>query len=185
MAPRRRQADRPKRTQAERYVSDRRRAWVTLKYDELVLYVNPPEEDEEGLATDGITVMNLRASQKWTTDLTRMTLAELEAFEQLWLLAFQLAKPLVTERDRKARADHEAGIGTQYRLYNRPPVTVGLSGDQREYVEGLLFGPAPISRRNGLGDSGDRGVRGAGDDVAPDESQEGGSQNERETPYFD
>lgn len=185
MSPRRRQVDRPKRTQAERYVSDRRRAWVTLRNDELVLYVNPPEEDEEGLATDGISVSNIRVNQKWTTDLTRMTSAELEAYEKLWLLAFQLAKPLVAERDRKARADHEAGIGTQYRLYNRPPVAIGLSGDQREHVEGLLFGPAPVSRSHWVGDSRDRGVRGAGDDVAPDEPQEGGPEDERETAYFD
>lgn len=172
MPQKKRQFERAPKTKPSRYVSDRRRAWVTMDGDELILYVNPEEDD-----TDSIKIASRRQHLVWSFDLTRLSVAELEAFKSIFNLAFELAHPLAAERDRKALEDHENGIGTQHRIYRRLPTTVGLEGDEREYVEGVQFRPPPVPRRLRNGSTSGGGVRGDGDDVdatdkTPDSSED-------------
>lgn len=164
-----RQADRAKRPKRNQFVPESRRAWVTTKEEELVLYHNPPVDED---TTASVSVVSVRLRDKWTTSLTSYTLAELEAMEKLYKLAFELAKPLAAERDRKARENHEAGIGTDYRLYRRPPVTVGIEGDSDEHDQSVYFRPPPVPLRFGHGRSAGGDVRGDSGAVAADRASE-------------
>ncbi|MEU4066702.1 hypothetical protein AB0F25_30690 [Streptomyces wedmorensis] len=56
--------------------------------------------------------------------LTNMTHEELVALREIWEHAFDLAEPVVVERDRVAREAFERGDDSNERVYRAPPAKV-------------------------------------------------------------
>jgi hypothetical protein len=73
-------------------------------------------------------------------DLTALTAVELAALRETFLIATDVARPVVEALDQKARDDEQDGNDNNPRLYRQLPLVVVRKGALTSYSESLLLG---------------------------------------------
>lgn len=142
-------------------VSETRIAWLTTKTTRtLAINHSTPEEvrekfDRESEVGDSvylsITVPGRTRPLTW--DLTGMTTEELEATRKFFDHLFDLADPVVRERDRVADEAHSEGDDSYDRVYRELPTLVTRQRKERTHGPSVQHGPEDAS--GGHGDSSD------------------------------
>lgn len=184
-------------------ISKNRFAWLRTALGQfVVMRYLPPEEDEEGEEGEPdpnrpkdrevgpsyvLQISHPQSKRPLSINFTALTLAEFEKTRQLFNLLFDLAEPVIRERDQVARDAFAEGDDSFNRLYREVPRLIIREGAGRQNIEGVQYGPSgvPLGTEAGRDSSGDvldsdGGVRGDGDELANSESPEGRSQDNRE-----
>jgi hypothetical protein len=180
-------------------MSDFRVAFAELLFGKFVIrqYLPQDEKDEEMRAYAeenqvGPTVQ-LQLALTWlrrpiSLNLTSLTEPELDAMRTIINLAFDLALPVVRDRDKVAKDAQKAGDDSFARVYRQIPVLVIREGKVITYGEGVHDGSADVPEGaelgpDGAGDpDGERpggGVRGAGISVADEAPTHSGPEDDR------
>ena len=114
-----------------------------------------------------------------TLGLTTLTHAELRGLKELIDLAFELAEPVVQERDRVAQDEFDKGNDSFERLYRRVPTLVVREGAKRENNDSLRQRHSDLPDGSGGREDPYGGVRGAGDGLAESDPDEVSTQDDR------
>jgi hypothetical protein len=156
-------------------------------------------ENADGMFADAIREQGpslwLEFDLSWTRNslslnLTNLTTKELEVLRTVVDLAFDLAEPVVKQRDKVAWNAKEAGDDSYARVYRPIPVVAIREGKIIPYGEGVRHGSAdvpagPESRSDesdhGPSDGRGGGVRGAGNGLDDEASADYGSADDGET----
>lgn len=85
------------------------------------MYLKYGEADVDQLTPD-IAVLGDGLRNRISMQLSNLTMEELTAFKKFWELAFELAEPVVTERDRLAAEALERGDDSHPRIFRQKPV---------------------------------------------------------------
>lgn len=114
-------------------LADGRKAWVQLPRFEAIVYQQPAtlaEEDdpiefpEAGLDLVRLVLFRNNRRAKFLLNLTSYTAAELDALRKIIEVAFDAAKPICEELDRRAKQAWEEGNDTHARIYRSVPEVV-------------------------------------------------------------
>lgn len=116
-------------------------------------------------------------------NLTNLTIEELDALRSIINLAFDLAEPVVKDRDKVAQDAKDAGDDSYARVYRQIPEFVVRTGKVLAYGEGVLDRLAGILERFGGGlprfvERWGTRVLGDGDVVADEASADSGSEDD-------
>ena len=115
---------------------------------------------------------------------TSMTEEELNLTRQFFNELFDLAEPIIKHRDKVAKDAAEAGDDTYVRNYRQAPQFIVRKGTLRDDDQRILERSQDLPEGSGTGaDSSDGRVRGAGDELAPEEPMAG--QAEDDSPSVD
>lgn len=154
-----------------------------------------PEDEGNAVSHDGELLSDLqigptirlafpigRTGRQVTFNLTACTEKELDAIEQLFQLAINLARPVVQHRDEVARDALESGDDSYSRSYRQAPELVVRHRQIATYSKGVLHRPENVPPRpGGPGAGGDRdGAGGAGDGVADEAPPDAGPEDDGE-----
>jgi hypothetical protein len=107
-----------------------------------------------------------------------MTTAELEATRQFFNYLFDLADPVVRERDRVANAAFEKGDDSYVRVYRPVPQFIKRERAKREHAQGVHVGPENPPQGDGSGGDLTGGLSGDGAELVDGQPQEGGIQDD-------
>jgi hypothetical protein len=118
-----------------------------------------------------------------TWNLSAMTAEELEATRQFFNHLFDLAEPVVNERDRIARDAFREGDDSYARSYRTPPTFVTRERKKRTNRESVQHGSSDATEGSGAGLDPDGGVRGHSDELA-DRYEEDGRPEDDDTPHY-
>ena len=155
-------------------------AWVENFYGRYFILAGEIKDDPLQPGKDVAIVLPRRFYPKMgpIISLANLTEAELDTLKELFDLAFELAKPIVQERDRVAQDEFDKGNDSFDRLYRRVPTLVVREGAKRENNPGLRQRHADLLDSSGGGEGVDGGVRRAGDGLAESDSNEVSTQND-------
>jgi hypothetical protein len=109
-----------------------------------------------------------------------MTADELEATRQFFNYLFDLADPVVRERDKVANAAFEKGDDSYVRVYRPVPQFIKRERKKREHTEGVHVGPESPAQGDGSGGDLRGGLPGDGTELVDSQPQEGGVQDNGE-----
>lgn len=151
-------------------ITENRYAWVTCEAGKFLILVG----DDEGHGSDVVLYHPRPGKQPDVAiKLSSLTMPELEALREIFVTAFEWAKPVVERRDKEAEDAWNQGDDTHTRNYRPLPTVVYRKVPVTEHGQSIHERPERIpegSRRERDGDSG--GVRGAGDELAEPDSQQ-------------
>lgn len=149
-------------------VTEHQVAWVETHFGRISLMSYPKaNENEDGsLFNVGPNVVLELPPGRNKLNLGTLTAEELRLMKELLDLAFELAAPVATERDRIADEAKRNGDDAVYRSYRRAPQLVVREGPLGEHIKGVLFGSDDVSGSDGDADSNSGRDGGAGDGVA-------------------
>lgn len=164
-------------------ISDHRVAWTRNHMIQLIVRWFEPESNGDLLDDDGnrladtqiganvrIELNPASARSGMAFDLTSMSVEELDAFEKIMSLAIDLAKPVVKERDARAR-EEDPSTSRNARLYRSLPEVVVREGAFAPHGEGVHDGPSDVPSGDAGADGVDGRDRGTGGGVAHDASR--------------
>lgn len=155
-----------------------------------VMEYHPDDEVEEGVAISAEVgssyilrtyVPARRMPLTW--DITAMTLEELEATRQFYNTLFDLAEPVVRERDKAAQDALAEGDDTFQRIYRPVPQLITRQRKVGQHTEGVHNGSSNDADGAGDGQPPSGGVRGDGDELVDGEPGSGVSQDNGPTAH--
>jgi len=163
-------------------MSENRVAWVKANFGQLVILkyddADPGGDTDQPGKTEPDSGPTIRLyvprpnARDFSLNITALTEEELLAFEEFMAFLFELAKPVVRERDRIASEALADGDDSYTRVYRQAPQFVVRQGAKPADGEGVLRGPDDLPGGSGGGESAtgdDGGLRGAGDGLAEPE----------------
>lgn len=170
-----------------------RLAWLKITVGQFILmrFDNKEQEqedfddlDEENGAT--VRLMIPRPRQRPVVfNITALTHDELKMMREFFTLIFDLAEPVVIDRDRIANEAYAKGDDSFVRLYRQVPQfivrkgAVGPDGESiQERLEGVLGTPLLVQLGPGIDGDLDGGLRGDSDGVADDISENRSTQDD-------
>lgn len=173
-------------------MSERRVAWIRTMLGTSVVMFYPPgwteaetEEEQEELkkikVETGPTVrliINRSNARPVQMNLTSLTADELNMTREFYNLLFDLAEPIVQERDRVAQDAYDNGDDGFARIYREVPqvvVRTGTIGPDYQSIRNRLENFSQRARSR-LRDNGR--LRGIGPELAPSEPEEGRTQDD-------
>lgn len=99
---------------------EERAMWVKFGTFEAVIYL-----DNSGPMDGGEVILTFYNRRKnWSVNLSELTIADMDALQQVLDRAFETARPVAEARDRKAQDDFDRGIDTNPRSYRQLPQLV-------------------------------------------------------------
>jgi hypothetical protein len=120
-----------------------RKRWVRVEGLEYVQYAVPAGERDRGEGareswgvTHLLSIFSKRTSHKFVTDLSEMTVAELDAVQEFLNTVFDEAREVCEHRDRLAREAFEDGDDSLARLYREVPRVVDRSRKGEQHGQG-------------------------------------------------
>lgn len=174
-------------------ISPNRIAWlrtvigqfVVMKDYDLESTDSPTEFDPVESGSTYRLLLPRQSGRPITYNITALTHEEFIALRKLFDLLFELAEPVILERDRIAQDAFDQGDDSFNRSYRQVPQLVIREGALRADDQGVHDGPDNLHQ----GDESeaeqveevrvsDGGVRGAGDELAPGESEPTESQDD-------
>lgn len=168
-------------------MSENRIAWVrTVTVNMGIMRYEPghqEDEDEYENPEPGPTyrlIVAKGAFRPVNIHLTGLTEAELECTYELIKMAFDLARPIVLERDRKADEAYANGDDSFSRSYRQLPQFVVREGAFGEDGQGVLQRLASSITRRWRRDDTSAGVRGRSGGLADEEPADSSPQDDRE-----
>ena len=162
-------------------ITEGRIVWLNIVSGQFVLLRGSHEEQEATQAvpewgTDYRLYFPRPGTKPVSINLTALTTDELHKFREFLNIAFDLAEPVVAQRDRIAQDAFNEGDDSFARSYRQIPQLVIREGAVGQDDEGVYFRPddLPSGDESGRGEVGDLrvpdgGVRGAGDELASGE----------------
>jgi len=173
-------------------MSENRIAWMRTVLGTSVIMFYPPgvndeDDDEYEIANNkelGPTVRlvlprpNGRAV---TMNLTAMTGPELQMMREFYDLLFDLAEPVVRERDKVAQDAFNSGDDAFARIYRQVPQLVIRSGQVPEDYQSIRDRLGDLANRVGRDGDLEGRLRGDGHELAPSEPEENRSKDD-DTP---
>lgn len=183
----------PKINFKDAQISENRLAWIRTNIGQAVIMYYEKKEDipvedrvrGENKIEHGPTVRLMIPQPRgraFFSDITSLTMDELVMLREFYNLLFDLAEPSILERDRIAKDAYSEGDDSYSRSY-RPMaqfvIRQGKVGADSESIQHRL-----ASLLNGTGDRRGlpRGLRGDSTELAPSESEEDGTQDNRTPP---
>lgn len=164
----------PKVAKTRGLLSRNRWGWAKVYFGQFILFADY-FSDEDGNETDNVSDLKLiypipnRPPVSW--NLTALTEDELMAVKHLFDTAFELALPIVRERDKEAQDALDNGDDSHSRVYRQVPQLVYREGSIGEYRKSLQHGPEDAAGVPPEGRDSDGGLRAPEPAVAePDES---------------
>jgi len=157
-----------------RQLSEDRYAWVRTFLGQFVILLDTSAEDGDL----NVTIYHPREKRAAVAlGLTELTTEELDAMQELFNKAFELARPTTRRRDEIADEAFQRGDDRYARSYREPPQLVYRQRTLDKHSEGVQQRPAPVPAVTWGGLPSDFGeLRESSDEVA--EQHEGGSQSQ-------
>lgn len=155
-------------------MSENRYAWIRLTIGQFVIMLEP---DEAEVGTSVRLIQPRPGARSVISNITALTVEELDAMEQFFKLLFDTARPVVVARDKAAQDALDQGDDSHARSYRQPPQFVVRERALREHNEGVPVGPdgvPPVAQ----GADPDGAVRGTGDGMAEQPSSDRGPQDD-------
>lgn len=166
-------------------LSDRRYAWLSTTIGQFVImYFDENNEDNLDEET-GPTIrlfLPRHGGRPISFNFTALTHEEFVLLKQFFDILFELAEPVVLERDRVAQDAAAEGDDSFARLYRAVPRLVVRERTIRKDGSGISSGSTDVLNGSGVAGNDSSsdlngGVRGTGDELADDESEEGSTEN--------
>lgn len=126
-------------------------AWCNVEGSKITLIAQPNHKETGDDLVLGTGIMGMRGGS--LMNLTRMTEAELLAIKQLIDQAFELALPVVRQRDEEANAAFNQGDDTFERVYRAVPKLVFREGAVAAYMQSVHERPDDLLGTERDGDS--------------------------------
>lgn len=126
-------------------------AWCSVEGAKVTVMAQPNDKESGNDLILGTGIMGMRGGS--LMNLTRMTEPELLAIKQLLDQAFELALPVVRQRDEEANEAFNEGDDSFERVYRQVPKLVYREGAVKEYMQSLRNGPEDLPRGERDGDS--------------------------------
>lgn len=140
-------------------LSDTRISWLrTQATGQIAINVSSPEQRKEHYGDkvgsevgDSVTLTQYvpGRNRPLTWDLTGMTTEELEATRKFFDFLFDLADPIVRERDKVANEALAEGDDSYSRVYRESPTLVVRERQERSDSQGVHDGPENVSGEHG------------------------------------
>lgn len=144
---------------------------------------NPePEEDEHDdpeLGPTYVLILPRMSGRPVRFNLTSLTEEELTLTRQFFETLFDLALPVVRHRDKVAQHAADQGDDSYVRIYRQVPQFIERKGPLGQDDQRLLQRSWDLVVGAGTDGTLDGGLRGVGDELAPSESEEDRSQDDR------
>lgn len=102
-----------------------------------------------GAFENDVPYATVSTNHRGPQNLTMHTLAEVEALEELYRIAFVIAKRVAGAMDEQARKDYEDGISVDQRIYRQPPLVAARSRALKKYGESVRVGPWKLASLDG------------------------------------
>lgn len=164
--------------------SDERFAWLRTYLGQFVILWRENDQDESG--TEAVTptvslLLTRPGGRPVTYNITSLTRDELDSTRQFFTMLFDMAEPLVDERDKVAHDAAAQGDDSYVRSYRQLPEVVVRKrtvGPDREVLR-----ERPADDADGPADDGsdDAGLRGHGDGLAPETPEDDRTQDDEPT----
>ena len=178
--------------QAKRYqppegrISKNRFAWLRTAIGQFVVmrYAQDDRTDDDvkndrEVGDTYTLVIPLQGRRPVTLNITALTYIEFQKTRQLFNLLFDLAEPVIRERDKVAQDAFANGDDSYTRVYREVPKLIVRERQERTDLQGVQYGPSGVPGGVGGDESPTGGLRRDGDELADGEQEESRGQDDR------
>lgn len=154
-------------------------AWLRVAIGQFIILRHPKDDEDKEAGPTVRLYLPRPGARPMQYNLTALTKQELDWLRDLLNLACDLAEPIVEHRDKVAQDAFDNGDDSFARIYRQVPQLIVRERAFEGHGEGVYDGSSGVPFSEWRGGRKARGVRRTGDELAPDEQDEGLPEDER------